>query len=102
VLVLLTGVVTPTALFASWRVQRSVRLFCALFLSLQGAALGVFLALDFFHWFLFCELSLVPAFILIKLWGGTVAKRAAYQFVIYTIGGSAFMLLGFAALYVAT
>jgi NADH-quinone oxidoreductase subunit M len=62
----------------------------------------VFLALDFFHWFLFWELSLVPAFFLIKLWGGPGATRAAYQFVVYTIGGSAFMLLGFAALYVAT
>jgi NADH-quinone oxidoreductase subunit M len=102
VLVLLTGIITPLALVASWRVERSPRLFGALFLALQGAALGVFLALDFFHWFIFWELSLVPAFFLIKLWGGTGATRAAYQFVIYTIGGSAFMLLGFAALFAAT
>ena len=109
VLVLLTGIITPVALLASWQVTRSPRLFGALFLMLQGAALGVFLALDFFHWFLFWELSLVPAFFLIKLWGGgpgengsAAATRAAYQFVIYTIGGSAFMLMGFAALYVAT
>jgi NADH-quinone oxidoreductase subunit M len=102
VLVLLTGIVTPVALLASWRVERSPRLFGALFLALQGSALGVFLALDFFHWFVFWELSLVPAFFLIKLWGGPAATRAAYQFVIYTIGGSAFMLLGFAALFAAT
>ena len=102
VLVLLTGLVTPAALLASWRVPQSPRMFSALFLLLQGAALGVFLALDFFHWFVFWELSLIPAFFLIKLWGGPAASRAAYQFVIYTIGGSAFMLLGFAALYVAT
>lgn len=102
VLVLLTGIVTPAALLASWRVERGVRMFGALFLLLEGAALGVFLALDFFHWFLFWELSLVPAFFLIKLWGGPGASRAAYQFVIYTIGGSAFMLLSFAALYAAT
>ena len=102
VLVLLTGIVTPVALLASWRVNQSPRLFGALFLVLQGSTLGVFLALDFFHWFLFWELSLVPAFFLIKLWGGPGATRAAYQFVIYTIGGSAFMLLGFAALYAAT
>ena len=102
VLVLLTGIVTPLALLASWRIERSARLFGALFLALQGAALGVFLALDFFHWFVFWELSLVPAFFLIKLWGGGDATRAAYQFVIYTIGGSAFMLLGFAALFAAT
>ena len=102
VLVLLTGIVTPVALLASWRIERSPRLFGMLFLTLQGAALGVFLALDFFHWFLFWELSLVPAFFLIKLWGGPGATRAAYQFVIYTIGGSAFMLMGFAAIFAAT
>jgi NADH-quinone oxidoreductase subunit M len=101
-LVVLTGLITPAALLASSRSERSSRLFGALFLTLQGAALGVFLALDFFHWFLFWELSLVPAFFLIKLWGGRRASPAAYLFVIYTIGGSAFMLVGFAALFVAT
>ena len=101
-LVLLTGIVSPAALLASGDVKSAPRIFNALFLLLQGAALGVFLALDFFHWFVFWELSLVPAFFLIKLWGGPGASRAAYQFVIYTIGGSAFMLMGFAALYVAT
>jgi NADH-quinone oxidoreductase subunit M len=100
-LVLLTGLVTPMALLASWRETRDVRLFGILFLLIQGAALGVFLALDFFHWFVFWELSLVPAYFLIRLWGGEGASRAAYQFVIYTIGGSAFMLAGFAALYAA-
>lgn len=101
VLVLLTGIIAPAALLASWSTGRP-RLFGALFLALQGSAHGVFLALDFFHWFLFWELSLVPAFFLIKLWGGTNATRAAYQFVIYTIGGSAFMLVGFAAIFATT
>jgi len=100
-LVLLTALVSPAALLASWREARDIRLFGILFLLLQGAALGVFLALDFFHWFVFWELSLVPAFFLIKLWGGPGASRAAYQFVIYTIGGSVFMLAGFAAIYSA-
>jgi len=100
-LVLLTGLVGPAALLASWREARDVRLLGLLFLLLQGAALGVFLALDFFPWFVFWELSLVPAFFLIKLWGGPGASRAAYQFVIYTMAGSAFMLAGFAALYAA-
>jgi NADH-quinone oxidoreductase subunit M len=101
-LVLLTGIVTPAALLASRRLDRNPRLFGALFLALQSAALGVFLAIDFFHWFIFWELSLIPAFFLIKLWGGAGATRAAYQFVIYTIGGSAFMLLGFAAIFATT
>ena len=100
-LVLLTGLVAPACLLASWKIERDPRLFCMLFLFLQGAALGVFLALDFFPWFIFWELSLVPAFFLIKLWGGPGASRAAYQFVVYTIGGSAFMLLAFAALFAA-
>lgn len=102
VLVLLTGVIAPVALFGTVRAAKQPALYAALFLFLQGAALGVFLALDFFAWFIFWELSLVPAFFLIKLWGGPGASRAAYQFVIYTIGGSAFMLMAFAALFVAT
>jgi NADH-quinone oxidoreductase subunit M len=101
-LVLLTGIIAPVALFGTIRASTQPSLYAALFLFLQGSALGVFLALDFFPWFIFWELSLVPAFFLIKLWGGPGASRAAYQFVIYTIGGSAFMLLGFAALYAAT
>lgn len=101
-LVLLTGIVAPMALAASWREAAPSRLLASLFLFLQGSALGVFLALDFFLWFIFWELSLFPAFFLIKLWGGPQRTRAAYQFVIYTIGGSAFMLLGFAAIFGAT
>ncbi len=100
-LVLLTGLIAPAALLASWKIERDPRLFSLLFLALQGAALGVFLALNFFPWFIFWELSLVPAFFLIKLWGGPGAARAAYQFVVYTIGGSAFMLLAFAAIFAA-
>jgi NADH-quinone oxidoreductase subunit M len=108
-LVLLTGLVSPAALLASWKQTQCPRSFGLLFLALQGAALGVFLALDFFHWFIFWELSLVPAFFLIKLWGGgsgesghAAASRAAYQFFIYTMAGSAFMLFGFAAIFAAT
>ncbi len=101
-LVALTGLIAPTALLASWKLERDPRLFNLFFLFLQGAALGVFLALNFFPWFICWELSLVPAFFLIKLWGGPGASRAAYQFVVYTIGGSAFMLLAFAALFAAT
>ena len=101
-LILLTGLVAPAGLLASWRQPGGPRLFSLLFLLLQGAALGVFLALDFFHWFIFWELSLVPAYFLIRLWGGPGAARAAYQFVIYTLGGSAFLLLGFVAIFAAT
>lgn len=101
-LVILTGIVGPASVLAGPRGDRDARLFGALMLLLQGCALGVFLSLDFFPWFLFWELSLFPAFFLIKLWGGPNATRAAYQFVVMTIAGSAFMLLGFAAIYAAT
>ncbi len=82
-LVLLTCLVAPASLLASWKQAQSPRLFNALFLVLQGAALGTFLALNFFHWFIFWELSLVPAFFLIKLWGGPSATPAAYQFYLH-------------------
>ena len=102
ILVILTGLLAPAALAISLGSVERARTFAALFLALQGAALGVFLALDFFHWFLFWEASLVPAYFLIRLWGGRDAARAAYQFVIYTLAGSVFLLLAFAALFVAT
>lgn len=102
VLLLLTGLIAPVAIYGTTKSSAQPSLYAALFLFLQGSALGVFLSLDFFPWFVFWELSLVPAFFLMKLWGGHGAARAAYQFVIYTIGGSAFMLLGFAALYAAS
>ena len=102
ILVLLTGLLAPAGLLASQRGDRDPGHFGMLFLLLQGAALGVFLALDFFHWFIFWELSLLPAYFLIKCWGGPGAARAAFQFVIYTMGGSAFLLLGFVAIFAAT
>lgn len=102
VLVLLTGLVSPFALLATARRTADPALYGALLLALQGCALGVFLALDFVPWFVFWELSLVPAFFLIKLWGGPGAARAAYQFVLYTIAGGACMLLAFAAIFAAT
>lgn len=102
ILVLLTGILAPLCLLVSRDISHSRRLFDALFLLLQGSALGVFLALDFFPWFLFWELSFVPAFFLIRLWGAPGATRAAYQFFLYTLGGSVFLLLAFAALFAAT
>ena len=63
---------------------------------------GTFTALNFFHWFIFWELSLIPAFFLIKLWGGPKRTAAAIQFFIYTMVGSITLLLAFLALYKAT
>jgi len=100
--VLLTGVLGPLALATTLRRAAKVRAAAAWFLLLQGSALGVFVALDFFPWFICWELSLVPAFFLIRGWGGANGGAAAYRFVVFTLAGSAGLLLAFAALYAAT
>ncbi len=97
-MVLLTTLVVPFALVATWRIEENPRLLVSFFLALQAALFGTFTALNFFHWFIFWELSLVPAFFLIKLWGGPNRVPAATQFFVYTFVGSIAMLLGFAAL----
>src|SRR2546425_280685 len=76
-------------------------LYYALVLFLQAGLFGTFTALNFFHWFIFWELSLVPAFFLIKLWGGPQRGAAATQFFIYTMVGSIALLLSFLAIYQA-
>lgn len=101
-MVLLSAIVVPMALLASWNIEARERLFFALVLFLQAGLLGTFTALNFFHWFIFWELSLVPAFFLIKLWGGPLSSSAATQFFVYTMVGSVAMLLAFLAIFLAT
>jgi NADH-quinone oxidoreductase subunit M len=128
-MVMLTAVVTPLALLASGGLfnnaltpalshpmgegggrtgERNARtpgnapVYYALVLWLQAGLFGTFTALNFFHWFLFWELSLIPAFFLIKLWGGSKRGPAATQFFIYTMVGSVTLLLSFLALRLAT
>jgi len=74
----------------------------ALVLMLEAGLFGSFTALNFFHWFLFWELSLIPAFFLIKLWGGQKRGPAATQFFIYTMAGSVALLLAFLAVFLST
>lgn len=101
-MILLTAVVTPMALLASWRISDKAPVYYALVLFLQAGLLGTFTALNFFHWFLFWELSLIPAFFLVKLWGGAGRSAAATQFFVYTMVGSIAMLLAFLAIFLAT
>ncbi|MDQ6809332.1 MAG: NADH-quinone oxidoreductase subunit M, partial [Verrucomicrobiota bacterium] len=96
-LVLLTSLVFPFALFA----ERGSRGLCALLLVLQSALYGTFTAQNFVLWFLFYEMSLIPAFLLIKLWGGENRDRAATKFFLYTFLGSVAMLLSFLGIYFA-
>ena len=98
-MVLLTAIVTPMAILASEPVGDRPNLYFAMVLFLQAGLFGTFTALNFFHWFFFWELSLIPAFFLIKLWGGPERNAAATQFFMYTMVGSVTMLLSFLALY---
>jgi NADH-quinone oxidoreductase subunit M len=96
-LVLLTSLVTPFAFLA----QRMNRGFCAIMLVMQSVLYGTFTAQNFVLWFLFYEMSLVPAFLLIKIWGGENRDRAATRFFLYTFLGSVAMLLAFLGIYFA-
>jgi NADH-quinone oxidoreductase subunit M len=96
-LVFLTSLIFPFAFFA----QRTGRGFCALMLLMQSALYGTFTAQNFILWFLFYEMSLIPAFLLIKIWGGANRDRAATKFFVYTFLGSVAMLLSFLGIYFA-
>ncbi|MDB6024256.1 MAG: dehydrogenase subunit [Verrucomicrobiales bacterium] len=101
-MLLLSAIVVPFALVATPKEIANPRLYFALFLFLQTGLFGTFTALNFFHWFIFWEISLIPAFFLIKLWGGPQRTKAAYQFFVYTMLGSVTLLLAFLALFAAT
>jgi NADH-quinone oxidoreductase subunit M len=105
-MVLLSALLVPFAILASSNIGRSFggspSLYFALMLFLEAGLFGTFTALNFFHWFIYWELGLIPAYFLIKIWGGPGRTRAANQFFIYTLGGSVAMLLSFLALFAAT
>jgi len=97
-LVLLTSLIVPFAIFAQPPSGRT-RAFYALMLVMQSALYGTFTAQNFVLWFLFYEMSLIPAFLLIKIWGGENRDRAATKFFLYTFLGSVAMLLSFLWIY---
>ncbi len=97
-LVLLTSLIVPFAFFAR-PTPSGGRGFCATMLVMQSALYGTFTAQNFVLWFLFYEMSLIPAFLLIKIWGGDNRDRAATKFFLYTFLGSVAMLLSFLGIY---
>jgi NADH-quinone oxidoreductase subunit M len=101
-MVVLSALVTLMSLDAAKRVHHQPNLYFALVLVLESCLFGTFTALNFFHWFLFWELSLIPAFFLIKLWGGAKRGPAATQFFVYTMAGSVGLLLAFLAVFLST
>jgi NADH-quinone oxidoreductase subunit M len=92
-LVLLTTFLFPVAVLASWPVTKDVRLYMVAMLALETAVVGSFLALDLLLFFLFFEALLVPMYFLIGGWGSARRVYAAIKFFLYTMAGSAFLLL---------
>ena len=101
-LVLLTGLLGMVAVYASWGIKTRVREYFLWLLVLQTAVMGVFTALDFLLFFLLWELELVPMFFLIAVWGSGRKEYSAMKFLIFTLLGSAFMLIGILTLFFST
>lgn len=98
-MLLVTGLVSVLAILASWNINHREKEFFAWMLALQTAMYGVFVALDYLLFFFFWELLLVPMYFLIGIWGGPRREYAAIKFFIYTLAGSAIMLVGILATY---
>jgi len=99
-LIILTTFLTPIALLGSWNsVHSRVKAFQIFMLLLQAGMLGVFVALDLFLFYIFWEAMLIPMYFLIGIWGHERRIYAAVKFFLYTMAGSALMLVAFIALY---
>lgn len=92
-MVLLTTLLTPLAILASFSITDRVKAYMMLFLFLETGMLGVFLALDLLIFFVFWEVGLVPMYFLISQWGSANRDYASLKFMIYTMGGSLGLLL---------
>ena len=98
-LVVLTAFIFVLAMGASWNINRHVKAYCMLYLLLETGILGVFLALDFFLFYVFWEVMLLPMYFLIGVWGGPRREYAAIKFFLYTLLGSVLMLIAILILY---
>ncbi len=98
-LVALTGLLGMCAILTSWHVGFRVKEYFVWLLVLQTAVMGVFTSMDLLLFFLFWELELVPMFMLISVWGSGRKEYSAMKFLIFTIFGSGFMLVGIVAVY---
>ena len=98
-LVLLTTFLFPVSVLASWKIDKDVRLYMMAMLVLETAVIGTFLALDLLLFFLFFEAILVPMYLLIGGWGGKRRIYAAIKFFLFTMAGSAFLLVSILFLF---
>jgi NADH-quinone oxidoreductase subunit M len=101
-MILLTALLSFLCIFASFGIDRGVKGYFALFLMLEAGMMGVFAALDFFLFYIFWEVMLLPMYFLIGIWGGPRREYAAIKFFLYTLFGSVLMLLAMLALYFNT
>ncbi|MCD4702763.1 MAG: NuoM family protein [Methanosarcinaceae archaeon] len=101
-MILLNAIVIPLLVVFTWDdVRAAPNRFYGLILAMQGAVIGVFVSLDFFMFYIFWELTLVPLFFMVSIWGGPNKDHAAIKFFIYTHVASLVMLLGIFGLYFA-
>jgi NAD(P)H-quinone oxidoreductase subunit 4 len=92
-LILLTGFITTLAMLASWPVTLKPKFFYFLMLAMYGGQIGVFAVQDMLLFFLMWELELIPVYLLLSIWGGKKRLYAATKFILYTAGGSLFILV---------
>ncbi len=100
-MVILTGLLVFMAVLVSWRLDVRPKEYFALVMVLETAMMGVFVSVDLLLFFLFWELELAPMYLLIGIWGGARREYAAMKFILYTMAGSVFMLVGIFAIYFA-
>jgi len=100
-MVWLTTLLIPVSMLVEWNAKKGAQ-FHSLILLMEGALIGVFVSLDLFVFYTFWELTLIPMFFLILLWGGDDRKYAAQKFFIYTFTASVLMLLGILVMYYFT
>ena len=101
VLVLLTGIASVSGILFSWNVDLRTNQFFAFYLALIGGVYGVFLSGDLFLLFVFYEIAIVPKYFLIAIWGSTRREYGAMKLALYSFVGSAMVLIGLLAAYVA-
>jgi len=98
-LVVLTTFISLLAALASWSIKKLEKGYLILFLLLETGMLGVFLALDFFLFYVFWEVMLLPMYFLIGIWGGPRREYAAIKFFLYPLAGSVLMLIAMLMFY---
>lgn len=101
-MIILAALLSFLCVIISWNVEKHVLGYFSLFLLLDAGMMGVFMSLDFFLFYVFWEVMLLPMYFLIGMWGGPQRHYAAIKFFLYTLFGSVFMLLAMLALYFYT